>query len=148
VAPPGKEQAVQQLKNAEYQLRHGRVKLNNGHFEARSGSTYLGVDLGNRVAFGDLNGDGAEDSAVILWSNTGGSGSLVELVALINRNGTFQQAAAHPLGGNVGVQNLSIRSGRIVVEMLKHGPDDAHCCPTVPVTEIYQLQGGRLVLAP
>jgi len=136
---------VDKLKNAEYRSsmwKIGTIRLNNGTY--RNEKEFVSMWLGEHVAFGDLNGDGAEDAAVELVSSGGGSNADVELVAVINHNGTPRQADVHWLGGNTEVKRLSIRSGRIVVDRMKHGPNDPHCCPSLRVTEEYGLRGGRL----
>lgn len=142
---------LEKLKNAEYRSsRYGKVKLQEGH--SSDFRVHLGYELGDRlsdlVAFGNLAGDGADCAAVILASYVGASGCVVELAVMTHQNGVPRQVAAVVLGGSVNVKRLSMRSGQIIVEMLKHGPDDAHCCPSVPVTEKYRLQGGRLALVP
>ena len=43
------------------------------------------------IAFGDLNGDGAADAAVIIATNSSGSGTFVALVAVLNDGGSPAQ---------------------------------------------------------
>ena len=68
---------LQQLKNAEYQSEFptgGKARLTDGaFFEPYEPGSASGVrlTLSEHVAFGDLNGDGAADAAVILTSVVG-----------------------------------------------------------------------------
>jgi len=140
---------LEKLKHAEYRSsRYGKVTLQDGH--SSDSRVHLGYEGGDRlsdlVAFGDLTGDGTDCAAIILASYVGASGCVVELAVMASQNGVPRQAAAVVLGGSVDVKRLTVIQRQIVVEMLKHGPDDAHCCPSVPVTEKYRLQGGRLSL--
>jgi hypothetical protein len=96
-------------------------------------------------AFGDLNGDGADDAAAILASSGGGSGTFISLEALINQQGVAQHAATAPLGDRTQVQRVYILDGRIAVEMVTHRPDDPMCCPSLSVVDTYELQGESLV---
>ena len=81
------------LKDLDYQLAilaetlpetNGRFKLSNGVFEKSSENPPVRVSI-NLVqnAAGDLNGDGIEDAAVILAVNTGGSGTFIHLVGVL-----------------------------------------------------------------
>ncbi len=96
------------------------------------------------AAFGDLSGDGAQDAAVILKVQMGGSGSLVYLAASVNKKGIPEQAALTVLGDRVQVKSLAVRGGQIVVDMLTFGPKDPMCCPSQLVTRTYGLEGGAL----
>jgi hypothetical protein len=96
-------------------------------------------------AFGDLNGDGAGDAAATLASSGGGSGTFISLEALLNQEGVAQHVATAQLGDRTQVQRVDIVEGRIVVEMVTHGPDDPMCCPSLSVVDIYELQGESLV---
>ena len=159
IAPPsttgqdaGASLTLEKLKNGEFRpeiFEYRTVKLTNGNHQEKlypDEETLARVYLGDQMAFGDLNGDGAEDAAVILVSSTGGSGVFYELVAVINQSGLPRQVAAKMLGDRTDVRNLSIRSGRIEVDRIKHRPNDPMCCPTLRVRETYRLQGENLAL--
>lgn len=135
------------LKNGKYELRDlAAFQLVEGRYEQKYGE---GATQVNRVAFqraalGDLDSDKAADAAVILTWNSGGSGTFVNLVAVINKSGTPQQSAAEVLGDRVQVKSLSIVEGRIVVQMVGFGPTDPLCCPSQEMTRTYRLDGNTL----
>ena len=91
-----------QVKNAKYQLviqdAHPIVQLTNGAYQSSttdvSSPNYMSINLASQMAFGDLNGDGAGDAAVLLAENYGGSGVFVSVVAMLNQNGQPVQAAS------------------------------------------------------
>lgn len=153
ITPSGVDEAM--LANLAYKLEviaqslpgsDGRATLAGGHFEQglpdSAGS--VTVDL-IRSAKGDLNGDGVEDGLALLAVDTGGSGTFMYLVAVINQAGELQQAADLFLGDRLDIQSLEIKDGSIWVPMLAHAPDDPQCCPSLGETRQYRLENNRLV---
>jgi uncharacterized membrane protein/heat shock protein HslJ len=144
---------IKGLKNAEYQSDfaiNGRVKLSNGTYRGKivpDSASELIVMLSDQFAFGDLNGDGADDAAVVLITDPGGSGTFRHLGVVINEKGSPRHVASQWLGDRVKVKSLSMSSGEIVVQMMTHGPNDPMCCPTFQVTRNYVLQQDKLVIA-
>ena len=153
---PGTDSAKQPLtinvlKNAEYRSKwsaQGKIKLSDGIYREQivpgSGSELV-IKLSDKITFGDLNGDGLEDAAVILVSDPGGSGTFYDLAAVIDSRGQAKHVASAFLGDRVKVEELSIRSGKIVVKMLTHRSTDPMCCPSLKVEQAYELQGDELV---
>jgi hypothetical protein len=129
------------LKNATYMLPFygNTVTLTNGGYQEGSGAEITSVTMTESIAFGDLNGDGLEDAAVILVENGGGTGQFKSVVAMINQGGVPVQAGVAQLGDRVQVNSLAIQAGRVMLDMLVQGPNDPLCCPTQPVTQSYQL---------
>jgi heat shock protein HslJ len=123
------------------------AQLTDGEYRkpiVEGSATELVIRLVN-VAFGDLDGDGVEDAAVILVADPGGSGTFYDLAAVINRDGNPEHVATAFLGDRADIQALSIESGQVVVDMITHGPDDPMCCPTQRMEQTYELQGDELV---
>jgi hypothetical protein len=135
------------LKNATYTLPDiGAAQLKDGSFEHKygEGATQVNQVGYMQAALGDLNGDKADDAAVALWATTGGSGTFIYLVAMVNQNGVPKQVAAQLLGDRVKVQNLAVQNGQIVINVLTFGPNDPMCCPSQLVIRTYRLEGGAL----
>jgi len=148
-APPSL--TLEQLQNGIYQsdlVQGGKVTLVNGRFEAPIAGTALKATatLAEQIASGDLNGDGLFDAAVVLATNTGGTGVFKDLHAVLNQGGQAVDTAVMTLGDRVQIKALAIREGEIIVDMMTHGPKDGLCCPTVEVVQTYRLQGNNLVL--
>lgn len=131
--------------NYEYRLTTGSsYRLTNGLFEVnRSLDDQVYVKL-RAVVVGDLNGDGRSDVAVILSSNYGGSGTFLEVTALVDTGRALKQANGLELGDRVEIKNLKVEAGEIVIDMLTHGPDDPMCCPSLKTTRCFRLTEGRL----
>jgi hypothetical protein len=137
------------LKNAEYKLpQSGKtVKLVGGRYQGGSGADYIDAILLDQVAFGDLNGDGKPDAVVLLAENTGGSGTFISAMVILDENGQPVQSGSAFLGDRVGITSLTIQPDRkIVITGAIHGPDDPMCCPTFQVTQTYQLTKSGLEL--
>ena len=142
---------IHDLKGGEYRSEwsaKGKIKLNDGIYKEKivpDSATELVIKLSDKMALGDLNGDGAEDAAVILISNPGGSGTFYDLAAVINGKGKPIWAASVSLGDRVKVEDVSVRPGKIVVKMVTHQRTDPRCCPSLRVEQQYSLQGDALI---
>lgn len=93
-----------------------------------------------------MNGDARSDAVAILWSFVGAGGTLVELLAITNQKVHPYQSEAINLGNRVNVKSLAIRSGEILLEIVRHSPSDPMCCPSVHFLEKYRVKNNRLVL--
>jgi hypothetical protein len=143
-APNGQD--ADALANATYLSEYtesGTVTLTDGEFDDRD--NFIHVVLTEWIASGDLNGDGVEDDAVILATNTGGSGIFLDLHAMLSTDEGPIDAATAFLGDRVQINALTVADGVITVDMITQGPDDPFCCPTQPVVVRYMLEGDELV---
>jgi hypothetical protein len=147
-APTVPPMTLDMLKNATYMLPfYGRtVTLTNGAYQEGSGAEIFSVSITGAIAFGDLNGDGLEDAAAILVENGGGTGQFESVVVMINQGGVLAQAGVAQLGDRVQINSLAIQAGRVLLDMLVQGPNDAMCCPTQPLTQAYQHLANGLFL--
>jgi len=130
------------LENMEYTLPVGlegeqvSFRLTDGVFqrgEDPAAVDFMEVRLGDTLAFGDLNGDGLPDAAVVLAANYGGTGVFVWIVAVLNRDGSGEQAGLYFVDDRPRVESLQIVDARVELEGLIHGPSDPGCCPNQPV---------------
>ena len=137
---------LKMLKNSEYDTGEGtrRIRLRDGVFQSgKSWRNHLYAEF-EKAAFGDLNGDGAEDAAVIFWWSGGGTGAFVTLAAISNRNGKPRNIDAEIIGDRVHVTSLAIKSKTIVVHMLDHAPGEGLARATLPKVLKYRLSGRQL----
>lgn len=151
VAPSGGALTLQQLQNTSYDSEwpaDRRARLRNGVYREPyvvGGGSELVVRLGGPAAFGDLNGDGARDAAVVLVAAPGGSGTFLALAVVLNDSGQPRHVASVPLGDGVKVESLAIEDRRIHVGMLVRDVGDLKDNPTRRVTRTFAFQTGRLV---
>ena len=122
------------------------VTLVDGIYSTGSSTDPYSLRMLDVVAFGDLNGDGAGDAAILLAENGGGSGVFESLVIVFNQAGMPFQVGTAQLGDRVLVNAMQILSGRIELDMLVHGPNDPSCCPNQPETQTYRMLGTSLWL--
>jgi len=93
---------------------------------------------------GDLNGDDVDETVVLLWTSSGGSGTR-NFVAVFGRDdGEVAHLATAAIGDRVQVRRAQIVAGMIVLDVVQHGPGDAMCCPGETATRKWVLQGDQL----
>ncbi len=148
---PAGELTEDALRNATYQHefpKDGQAQLQDGKYEeAIEGSaSKIHITMMDLVAFGDLNGDGIHDAAVVLEASGGGSGTFRSLEAVINEDGAPVHVASVLLGDRVQLEELVVADLYIKVQMVTHGEGDGMCCPTLRVVQLYQLTEDGLEL--
>jgi len=79
------------------------VKLVNGTYSEGSGATLYTVQMLDTVAFGDLNGDGIGDAAIILVESGGGSGEFESVISVLDVGGAPSQAGQAQIGDRVEI---------------------------------------------
>lgn len=132
--------------NSTYDLGGEQITLTDGRSErpVAPGSAANAVTVLLHSAFGDLDGDGATDAAVIIVDQPGGSGSFYYVAVLMS--GTTTPAQTSLLGDRIAIDSLSAAHGRIVVSTLDRRFDEPLAAvPTVPVTHTFAVAGGSLV---
>ncbi len=142
-----------QVKNAKYMLvsRDGNptVQLTNGAYQSNNNplsTDFMSITLASQMAFGDLNGDGQGDAAVLLAENYGGSGVFVSVVAMLDQNGQPMQAAAELIDDRPIINSISIQDGKIFLDATVHGPNDPGCCAAQPTKRSFRYESGRLIM--
>lgn len=137
------------LRNATYSLdsfQGMKVKLTDGRFEGHPGddeNSQITVGMLNKTASGIIAGSAA--AAVILYSNSGGTGTFLDLALVLEKDGTASNIATVNLGDRVRVNSVSIDRDTIYVAMTVHGPEDPMCCPTLDVERLFVLRDSSLV---
>lgn len=126
--------------------RSGTVRLTNGQYRksaAPGSATETVVKLGEEIAYGKLNGRDA--AAVILFTNSGGSGTFFDLALLVRVNTEWINTDVAFLGDRVTIHSLTFENEAIIVDMTGHGPDDPMCCPTLRQEQRFTVEDNRLV---
>ena len=99
--------------------------------------------------FGDLNGDGVPDAAVLITFDAKGSDHAQYLVAYVAEDETYRPAASRFIGGRYrkvfDARIDGIESGQIRLELRVLEPDDPYCCPSGTDQARFALQDGQLV---
>jgi hypothetical protein len=98
------------------------------------------------VRYGDLDGDGRDEAAVVTHCNLGGSGQFTEGMVFAMRSGQPVLIGRVEGGDRAygGIESLSIEDGRLLVG--RFATDDGPaCCPEYIETTAMRWDGKRLV---
>ena len=140
--------ALESLKNADFRSGFtvsGRAPLSNGEYREtgpQGSASETVVRLVEPVVYGELP-DGQVAAAVVLATEIGGSGTFYELALVVDLNGAPLNIASVFLGDRIKLNSLKLENGQVLVDMVKQGPNDAMCCPTLHVLQKVCLAGRR-----
>jgi heat shock protein HslJ len=93
---------------------------------------------------GDLDGDGSAEAVVLLWESGGGSGTENYVAALGRRHGEIVNLGTGLMGDRVQLKEARITDGKIELDVVQAGPEDAMCCPSQKATRVWALEAGGL----
>lgn len=143
-----------ELANATYQgIEPTPVQLVDGLWqgepfvEGGASAPRVGLVKGFLLT-GDLNDDGLPETVALLWSSSGGSGTFDYIAVTGRTEEGVQNLATAELGDRVKVRGGRISEGRIVLDVVQAGPEDAACCPTQLATRTWEMQTEGLIEAP
>jgi hypothetical protein len=146
-------QKVEKLKNISYQLPglgegNSAIKIkleNGGNVNKEQKQRIIFVDQSGLITFGNIKNDNNEDGVSLLVVNADPSNSFIYLTPVINVNQNPQNVGSVFLGDRVQVQSIQLKNRQIEVKLIKHTPTDSKDAPTLPVTQIYRLEGNKLI---
>jgi hypothetical protein len=129
---------------------HPLVQLTNGEYHSGgdpASSNYADIRIvADHITFGDLNGDGLGDAAILLAENYGGTGVFVSVFAILDSAGEPVLGGARLIDDRPEISDLVIQNGRIIFTGKIHGPNDPGCCAAEAVTETFALDNAGLHL--
>jgi hypothetical protein len=144
--------SLESLENGRYQvLGEFDVTLSDGTYTdadfdpAQTGSSVHDTFMAPSRGFGDMNDDGSEDAVIVLATNTGGSGTFIEIVLVLNDNGDPQPVPGYQVGDREPVHTLTIEDGILTTDVTIHADSDPLCCPSIEETWHLKLENGALV---
>lgn len=116
------------VRNMTYKVENGTFTLKNGKSEIEytpGSATKNTLMLFGEPAYGDLDGDGDTDAAVLLVNNSGGSGTFY-YAALVVNDGTqiYHTTRAMLLGDRIAPQTIEIHEGRAVYNFAERRADE------------------------
>lgn len=118
--------------NATYLIGDEAIHLNAGRAErqaAPGSATMVTTTVFDTPVFGDLDGDGTDDAALLLVQQPGGSGSFYYVAAGLAADGLYHGTNAVLLGDRIAPQTLAIRNGVIVANYADRRPDQPMSAP-------------------
>lgn len=138
--------ALEALRNATYHSAYAdgdEITLAAGQADIAGAAL---VTLTGYIAYGDVTGDGIDDAAAILATNTAGTADVYELAVFVAVEGAPANVATLVVGDRIILNDLQIEDGQIVLAMTGHSPTDADCCPTEAQQVVYALTNEELTL--
>lgn len=144
----GSDSALDGVLNAAYTIERQAVQLMDGRAEveaAPGSATRVTTAVFGEPVFGDLNGDGVDDAALLLVHDPGGSGTFYYVAAAIAENGGWQGTNAVFLGDRVAPRTIQVQNGLIAADYLDRRSDQPMAsAPSIPKTMYLTLKNGRL----
>ncbi len=139
------------LRNSPYPTTFagsGAVQLTDGEFQqvvSADSPIRIYSRLSDVHAFGDLDGDGDREAAVILATNTGGTGIFYELfiVEMVENMPTIVDTVL--IGDRVIIHAMSIDDEGMTLDLTQRGREDSPCCPSEEARLVYVLEEKVLV---
>jgi heat shock protein HslJ len=120
------------------------VELTDGHWQGEpfveGGASAPGVGLVRHFHLtGDMTGDGSEEAIVLLWASSGGSGTFDHLAVSGHTDEGIATLGSAEVGDRVQIRGGRVTDGRITLDVLQAGPEDAACCPTQLATRVWEM---------
>lgn len=111
------------------------VTLTSGRWEGEpfveGGASHPSVGLIDHfVLTGDLNGNGLVEAVALLWESSGGSGTRLYLAVMGRHDQKVEDLGTILVGDRVQVRSGAIDDGKIILDVVRTGLEDAACCPT------------------
>jgi hypothetical protein len=118
--------------NASYSIEGNTIRLQDGRSEMIStphSATTTKTAVYGKTVYGDLDGDGIEDAAILLIHDPGGSGTFFYVAGALNINGKFQGTNAMLLGDRITPRDLQIRNGVLIAKYADRRPGEPMIAP-------------------
>ena len=100
--------------------------------------------FGNPV-FGDLDGNGKTDAAILLVQDPGGSGTFYYVAAALGTDGEYSGTEAVFIGDRIKPEDMDIRNGTVLVKYKDRKPNDAmSVSPSILKSHMLTVKNGKL----
>jgi hypothetical protein len=134
--------------NATYIIEGHNVRLINGRSETRpapGSATRVITSIFGKPVYGNLDGRGGVDAALMLTYDPGGSGTFTYVAAALDENGMIRGTRAILLGDRVMPRKISIRNGVVIANYANRRPGEPMAAPpSVGTTKYGVLEGDAL----
>jgi len=128
----------------------GEVTLSGGRwegptFEAGAASAPSVALVEGLEPHGDLDHDGHDEVVALLSGSAGGTGSMLYAAVMEERDGQWVNVATAPVGDRVDVREARVEDGKLRLDVVQSGDQDAMCCPGELATRRWLLEDGALI---
>jgi hypothetical protein len=144
--------SADQIRNAQYQLGFTDalriVQLSDGTYQSGSvsGPEYVEVRVSEFIGLGDLNGDGVNEAAAVVFENYGGTGRFAFLALFNEQNDAPVFVTSVFVDDRPVIDGVGFEDGEIFLLATTHDTDDPFCCPTLRNERHYRLVNDQLDL--
>lgn len=136
-------------KNATFQFEDGDLTLVNGKNQqsiAPDSSIKQDTTLTDIQATGDINGDGKDDSVVILVQSGGGTGVFFYIAGYVSSPLSYKGTNTIFVGDRISPKSISIKNKIITLNYLDRNLEDPLSTdPTISQTKTYTYLNNSLV---
>jgi hypothetical protein len=147
-AEPDLERGAVDPLHGSYIVEGQDVRLVAGRGEVISppgSATRIRTSVFGRPVYGDLDGDGDDDAALLLVQQAGGTGASYYVAVALNVNGAYRGTSAVLLGDGIAPQNVAVRNGLVVANYADRRPEEPMSAPPSVVKSKYlTLKEGTL----
>ena len=141
VTPPTHEDfanaTFDSIGEVPFQLTRGRWE--GEPFEEGGASVPTAGLVDDFILQGDLTGDGTDESIALLWTNSGGTGTFSYIAAATREDQGISILGTAEIGDRIQVRSGRIVDGRVELDVVQGGPEDAACCPSQLATRNWTL---------
>ena len=134
---------------AAYLIEGQVVRLVDGRSEveaAPGSATKIKTSVFGKPVYGDLDGDGDDDVALLLVQDPGGSGTFYYLTGALKVTGGYRGTNAVLLGDRIGPQPVEIRNGVVISNYTVRRADEPMAAvPTVGKSKHLIYEQGELI---
>jgi hypothetical protein len=133
---------------ATYTIEGERIRLVAGRAErqaAPGSATRVETMVFGDPVYGDLDGDGTDDAALVLVHQPGGSGTFYYVAAALAFEGAYRGTNAVLLGDRIAPKQIDIRNGVIYANYADRGTDEPMAvAPSVGKSTYLTIEDNRL----
>lgn len=102
--------------------------------------------LMDKFAYGDVNADDKEDTALLLARYGAGSGTFIYVAVFVSGPVNYKGSNTVFIGDRISPQSISIKNGIITMKYLDRKSNEALAAePTVPMSKQFVYKNGELV---
>ena len=134
--------------NAAYRIEGQKIRLMDGRSEAEPapGSAARGITaVFGKPVYGNIDGEGEVDAALMLTHDPGGSGTFYYVAAALDVNGFYLGTRAILLGDRVAPQSVAIRNGVVIANYAdRRAWEPMAAPPSVSTSKYLVLEGNAL----
>jgi heat shock protein HslJ len=113
--------------NAAYLFNGRKIQLSGGKFERQAAPESVTVEkysVHGTPVYGDLDGNGVEDAALIIIHSPGGTGTFYYAAAVIQEGGRYRGTNTLFLGDRIVPEALLIKDQHVIVSYLDRRPSE------------------------